>query len=66
LLDDPTDLAAYGAAVTELLDDPAGADAMGDRARERVRERFLSARSLLDYLALTRKLVRAPDAVAAD
>jgi trehalose synthase len=66
LLDDPTDLAAYGAAVTELLDDPAGADAMGDRARERVRERFLSARSLLDYLALIRKLVRAPDAVAAD
>ncbi|MEA2399607.1 MAG: trehalose synthase [Thermoleophilaceae bacterium] len=66
LLDDPTDLAAYGAAVTELLNDPARATAIGERARERVRERFLSARSLLDYLALMRKLVRAPDAVAAD
>jgi trehalose synthase len=66
LLDDPTDLAAYGAAVTELLNDPAGATTIGERARERVRERFLSARSLLDYLALMRKLVRAPDAVAAD
>jgi trehalose synthase len=52
LLDDPHDLAAYGAAVTELLSDPGRADRMGAQARERVRQRFLSNRSLLDYLEL--------------
>jgi trehalose synthase len=57
LLDDPRDLAAYGAAVTELLRDPERAELMGARARERVRERFLSARSLLDYLALLHKVL---------
>jgi trehalose synthase len=57
LLDDPRDLAAYGAAVTGLLADPERAKQMGARARERVRDRFLSVRSLLDYLALTRRLL---------
>jgi trehalose synthase len=57
LLDDPLDLAAYGAAVTELLLDPPRAEEMGRRARERVRDRFLSVRSLLDYLAVIRGLV---------
>ena len=52
LVDDPHDLAAYGAAVTELLSDPGRADRMGAQARERVRQRFLSNRSLLDYLEL--------------
>ena len=52
LVDDPHDLAAYGAAVTALLSDPARADRMGAEARERVRQRFLSNRSLLDYLEL--------------
>ena len=52
LVDDPHDLAAYGAAVTELLSDPGRADRMGAQARERVRRRFLSNRSLLDYLEL--------------
>jgi trehalose synthase len=52
LLDDPHDLAAYGAAVTELLSDPGRADRIGAEARERVRRRFLSNRSLLDYLEL--------------
>jgi trehalose synthase len=66
LLDDPRDLAAYGAAVTELLNEPARADAIGERARERVRERFLNARSLLDYLDLMRTVVRARYTVAAD
>jgi trehalose synthase len=60
LLDDPRDLAAYGAAVTGLLADPARAEQMGTRARERVRERFTSVRSLLDYLAVIRRLVE-PD-----
>ncbi len=57
LIDDPRDLAAYGAAVTALLADPARAEQMGERARERVRDRFTSVRSLLDYLAIIRRLV---------
>jgi trehalose synthase len=57
LLDDPRDLAAYGAAVTGLLTDRARAEEMGGRARERVRDRFLSVRSLLDYYALIRRLL---------
>src|SRR5437763_5580458 len=36
LLDDPRDLAAFGAAVTGLLADRLGAEEMGKRARERV------------------------------
>jgi hypothetical protein len=30
---------------------------MGERARERVRDRFLSVRSLLDYLGVVRKVL---------
>jgi trehalose synthase len=52
LLDDPRDLAAFGAAVTELLLDRSGATKMGERARERVRDQFTSPRSLLEYLAV--------------
>jgi trehalose synthase len=58
LLDDPRDLAAYGAAVTDLLADPVRAEDMGRRARERVRDRFVSVRSLLDYLEVIRKVLR--------
>src|SRR4051812_9023399 len=58
LLDDPLDLAAYGAAVTELLVDRERAERMGERARERVREHFISVRSLLDYLRLVRRVLR--------
>jgi trehalose synthase len=54
LLDDPRDLAAYGAAVAGLLDQPDLARRMGERARERVRDRFLSVRTLLDYLEVIR------------
>jgi trehalose synthase len=57
LLDDPLDLAAYGAAVTSLLSDPDAAREMGERARERVRDNFISIRSLLDYLAVIRRLL---------
>jgi trehalose synthase len=66
LLDDPRDLPAFGAAVTELLSDPARADRMGRRARERVLDRFVSVRSLLDYLGVIRKVITArPRSVAA-
>jgi trehalose synthase len=59
LLDDPHDLAAYGAAVGVLLADPERAQRMGQRARERVRDEFLSSRSLLDYLAVIRTVLGA-------
>jgi trehalose synthase len=57
LIDDPRDLAAFGAAVTELLQHPAHAETMGRAARERVRDNFISVRSLLDYLAVIRRVL---------
>jgi trehalose synthase len=57
LLDDPSALDAYGAAVLELLAAPERAAAMGEAAHERVRERFLGTHSLLDYLALFERLM---------
>jgi trehalose synthase len=61
ILVDPRDLAAFGAAVTELLEDPARAERMGLSARERVLDRFTSVRSLLDYLALIRPILPAAE-----
>jgi trehalose synthase len=58
LLEDPRDLAAFGAALTELLSDRPRAEQIGRAARERVRDRFLSSRSLLDYLAVVRRIVK--------
>jgi trehalose synthase len=52
LIDDARDLAAYGAALRELLEDPAEAERMGEDARRRVRDRFLGPRSLMQYLEL--------------
>ena len=60
LVDDPRDLAAFGAAITSLLENPEEAARMGARARERVRDRFTSVRNLLDYAALIARLVGAP------
>jgi trehalose synthase len=60
LLDDPRDLAALGAAVVELLTDRPRAQAIGAAARTRIQDRFLSVRSLLDYLAVIRRLVQPP------
>jgi trehalose synthase len=62
LIDDPRDLAAYGAAVRRLLDDPPSAEAMGVAARERVRERFLGTHSLLEYAGVIEPLLAAHDA----
>jgi trehalose synthase len=58
LLDDPHDLAGFGAAVGGLLSDPERAERMGVRGRERVRDRFLSVRSLLDYLGVIRGVLK--------
>jgi trehalose synthase len=60
LLDNTHDLAAYGAAVTALLEQPEQARRIGERARERVSEHFVSVRSLLDYLEVIRSLVHVP------
>jgi trehalose synthase len=60
LVDDPRDLAAFGAAITSLLENPEEAARIGARARERVRDRFTSVRNLLDYAALIERLVGAP------
>jgi trehalose synthase len=57
LLKDPRDLTAYGEAVRGLLEDPERAKQMGDAAQQRVREQFLGARSLLDYLGLIGRLL---------
>jgi trehalose synthase len=58
LLDDARDLEAFGRAVSGLLADPQRAEQIGRAARERVRDRFLSVRSLLDYLAVIRRILR--------
>jgi trehalose synthase len=60
LVDDPRDLAAFGAAITSLLENPEEAARIGARARERVRDRFTSVRNLLDYAALIERLIGAP------
>jgi trehalose synthase len=65
LLPDPLDLAAYGAAVTGLVMDLEGAERMGVRARERVREQFVSPRSLLDYLGVIRRVLTRAEVHAA-
>jgi trehalose synthase len=57
LLSDPSDLAAFSDAVRGLLADPPQAAAMGGAARERVREHFLGARHLLQYLRLLDQLL---------
>jgi trehalose synthase len=65
LVDDPRDLAAFGAAITALLDDAPRAERIGRNARERVRDRFLNARSLLDYLEVMKRILRVVERAAA-
>ena len=55
VLVDPSDLGAFGAAVGDLLADPARAAALGGAAHERVRERFLPPH----YLAANLEIVAA-------
>jgi trehalose synthase len=61
LVADPRDLAAFGAALTRLLNEPERVESMGRAARERVLEHFTSVRSLLDYLAVIRRVVSVAD-----
>jgi trehalose synthase len=60
LIDDPSDLEAFGAALRILLDDPSLARRMGSAAKERVRERFLGTRQLIQYLGFLERLLMSP------
>jgi trehalose synthase len=57
LVDDPADLEAFGAAVCDLLGDPARARDIGEAARDRVRDGFLGTRHLAEFGALLATLV---------
>jgi trehalose synthase len=60
LLGDPNDLAAFGAAVAYLLETPSEAARLGGSARERVLERYLPDRQLLQYAELLTRLLGHP------
>ncbi|MGH2753788.1 MAG: glycosyltransferase [Actinomycetota bacterium] len=56
LIDDPHDLRRYGELVLDLLNDPAGAERIGDQAQARVKGNFLGPRHLMQYLDLFEQL----------
>ena len=57
LIDDPRDLASYGAAVAGLLEDEPRARRIGAEAQSRVRDEFLGVRHLLQYAGLIERLL---------
>jgi trehalose synthase len=57
LIDDPTDLAAAGKAISDVLGDPALAARVGENARRRVNEKFLALDRLLEYFRHIRALI---------
>jgi trehalose synthase len=57
LLVDPLDLPAFGAAVSGLLADPHRAERMGEAAQTEVRDHFLGARHLGQYVALLERVL---------
>ena len=59
LLDDPHDLASFGAAVDELLSDRLKAARLGGNARDHVARQFLGDRHLLQYAELLSTLLDA-------
>lgn len=63
LLDDPKDLEAFGAEVSELLVDEDVARRLGGAARRRVRECFLHDRHLAKWLELLRTVLLEQGAV---
>ena len=58
LLDDATDLDAFGAALDRVLGDQALATELGANARERVRTHYLGDRHLMQYVDLFEQLYR--------
>lgn len=59
LIEDPQDLASFGAAVVHLLDDPAEAARLARNARGHVVKHFLGDRHLLQYAELLSRLLSA-------
>ena len=57
LLDEPAELGPYGEAVQGLLEDPEHARVIGREAKERVRDEFLAARSLMQHFDLIARLL---------
>ncbi|HEX6457029.1 MAG TPA: glycosyltransferase [Solirubrobacterales bacterium] len=57
LIDDPRDLAACAAAIATILGDPERAQAMGEAARQRVKDRYLAIHRLREYVELISKLI---------
>ena len=57
LLADPADLPRMGELVSSVLDSPSEAARLGDCARDRVSERFLPDRQLLQYASLVEGLL---------
>ena len=55
---DPGDLRTFGERVSELLDDPHGAERMGAAAQTRVRDLFLGPRHLGQYVELLESVLR--------
>ena len=60
LIDDPHDLAVFGAAVETLLQDRAEAERLRANARARAVAEFLGDRHLNQYAELFGRLMRAP------
>lgn len=61
LLDDPSDLSAFAAALRRLLADPALAQRLGTNAHRRVEKEFLGLHSLAKYAALIERVDRAAE-----
>ena len=57
LLDDPTDIDAYGGVLAALLERPAEIVRLGANARQRVLEDFVGDQHLLQYTALMQRLI---------
>jgi trehalose synthase len=61
MLDDPSDLPAFAAALRRLLDDPALARRLGANAHRRVEKEFLGLHSLAKYADLIERIDREAD-----
>lgn len=57
LLHDPADLAEFGGLVRALLADPAMSTSMGRRGHERVRDRYLGDRQLIEWVGVFDELL---------